>query len=135
MDELKKKLLALDPKQKLLIVAGGALLVMLLYLVLPQLSLGDYKSFNGAQCFGGTSAPLIMSLVMLALPLLTAYMTYANRVVNPLWAYITTGLYFLLGLFSSSFLLSLASGWWITFVVAAVWTVACALLKGSEVKM
>lgn len=38
MDELKKKLLALDPKQKFLLTAGGGILVAVLYLILPQVS-------------------------------------------------------------------------------------------------
>ena len=135
MDELKKKLLALEPNVKLLIVAGGALLVMVFYLVLPQLSAG-YRSANGAQCFSFFTPQILMSLVMIILPVLTACMTYSGRVVNPLWAYVTTGLYLLFGLINgTSIWFSLASGWWITFIVAAVWTVACALLKGSEVKM
>ncbi len=135
MDELKNKLLALEPNVKLLIVAGGALLVMLLYLVLPQLSSG-YEAYNGARCFSFDTAQILMSLVMVILPILTACMTYSGRVVNPLWAYVTTGLYLLFGLINgTSFWISLASGWWITFIVAAVWTVVCALLKGSEVKI
>ncbi len=138
MDDLKIKLLALDPKQKFLLTAGGGILVMLLYLILPQVSVNFFfvsGSINGAQCFTGESALLLItSLAMVILPILSAYLTYAKKSVNPLLAYILTGLYLLFGLILGSGATP-AAGWWITLVISIAWCVVSGILKDTEAYM
>lgn len=136
MDEFKQKLLALDPKQKFLITAGGGILVAVLYLLLPQVSIFGLASVMGIKCFTADSALLlIMSLAIVVLPLVSAYMIYSKKVVTPLYAYITTGVFLLFGIILGSTILSLAIGWWITFIVIIAWCIVSSMLKGEEAKM
>ena len=136
MDELKKKLLALDPKQKFIVTAGGGILVAVLYLILPQVSVLGFASVMGIKCFTpDSSLLLIMSLAIVILPIVSACMINAKKVVTPLFAYITTGVFLLFGILLGTTFLSLAFGWWLTLIVAIAWCVVCALLKGEEAKM
>lgn len=99
MDELKKKLLALDPKQKFLLTAGGGILVAVLYLILPQVSVLGFASVMGIKCFtADSSLLLIMSLAIVILPIVSACMINSKKVVTPLFAYITTGVFLLFGI-------------------------------------
>lgn len=136
MNELKAKLTALDPKKKFLLTAGLGILVCILYLILPQFSLWGIAGASGIQCFTGESSLLLItSLVMLVLPIVSACIQYTSKKVNPIFAYITTGVYFLFGLILGSTFLSLAFGWWLTLIVAIAWCVVCTLLKGEKVEM
>lgn len=62
-------------------------------------------------------------------------MINAKKVVTPLFAYITTGVFLLFGILLGTTFLSLAFGWWLTLIVAIAWCVVSALLKGEEAKM
>ncbi len=136
MDELKKKLLALDPKQKFLITAGGGILVAVLYLILPQVSVFGLASVMGIKCFTADSALLlVMSLAIVVLPIVSACMIYSKKAVIPLFAYITTGVFLLFGILLGSTFLTLAIGWWLTLIVAIAWCIVSALLKGEEAQM
>ena len=72
---------------------------------------------------------------MLVLPIVSACIQYTSKKVNPIFAYITVGLYFIFGLFLGSTFLSLAFGWWLTLIVAIAWCVVCTLLKGEKAEM
>lgn len=62
-------------------------------------------------------------------------MIYSKKVVTPLFAYITAGVFLFFGILLGSTFLSLAIGWWLTLIVAIAWCVVSALLKGEEAKM
>ena len=90
----------------------------------------------GIKCFtADSSLLLIMSLAIVILPIVSACMINSKKVVTPLFAYITTGVFLLFGILLGTTFLSLAFGWWLTLIVAIAWCVACALLKGEEAKM
>lgn len=136
MNELKAKLTALNPKNKFLLTAGLGILVTILYLLLPQFSFLGLAGATGIQCFTGKSSLLLItSLVMVVLPIVSACLLYTNKSVNPIFAYITTGVYFLFGLILGSTYLSPAFGWWLTLIVAIAWCVICTLLKGEKAEM
>lgn len=61
-------------------------------------------------------------------------MINSKKVVTPLFAYITTGVFLLFGILLGTTFLSLAFGWWLTLIVAIAWCVYVLCSKAKKLR-
>ncbi len=136
MNELKAKLKALASNIKFLISAGGGVLIVLLFLVIPQLSVYSYgvSVFDLMKYANAFGVMLILGIIIL--PLVNAVLIFINKKIMCVFSWITLGLIVTFGLYAGvDSYAGVSFGWFNTLILGIAWAICQQMLNGEDASL